>query len=60
MGAVFLQELDSLGFLLHHAAVTHGDHGAPTVIGEHHPLIGPYPGDIRVQVGEADLGKGHP
>jgi hypothetical protein len=29
------------------------------VIGEHHPLIGAYPGDIRVQVGEADFRDGH-
>jgi hydrogenase/urease accessory protein HupE len=56
---VFLKELNSLGFLLHHAAVTHGDHGAPPVIGEHHPLIGLDSGDIRVQVGGADFREGH-
>ncbi len=50
MAGVFVQKLDDLGFLRYHTTVTQGDDGAPPVAGEHHPLIGPDPGEVRGQV----------
>ena len=44
MGAVFVQKLNDLGFLLHHTAVAHGDNGALPVIGVAPPAHRPGPG----------------
>ena len=55
MEAMFVQELDDLGFLFHNAAVTHGYDGALLVVGEHYPLIGADPREVRCQIA-----PGHP
>jgi hypothetical protein len=58
LGAVFVQEVDDLRFLLENTAVTHGDDDALLVARLHHSLIGPDPGEVRDQLRAPDPGDG--